>query len=141
MKRELIFTMAVSIMLVLFSGCRMVDDSAPLFWASLEIALGEKYSDNVTVTSNAGVVQEIESDRESSSIKFNINDHDSTSGEDIRAHEYIITFTGANIESGTYIRVVTDDAWSEIDKIYDKDGNEIPFEQGPSVNDYSFTLP
>ena len=58
-----------------------------------------------------------------------------------RAHEYIITFTGANIESGTYIRVVTDDAWSEIDKIYDKDGNEIPFEQGPSVNDYSFTLP
>ena len=63
MKRELIFTMAVSIMLVLFSGCRMVENSTPPFWASLEIALGEKYSDNVTVTSNAGVVQEIESDR------------------------------------------------------------------------------
>ena len=131
--------MAVSV-LVLFSGCRMVDDSAPLFWASLEIALGEKYSDNVTVTSNAGVVQEIESDRESSSIKFNINDHDSTSGEDIRAHEYIITLTGANIESGTYIRVVTDDAWSEIDKIYDKDGNEIPFEPD-DFHVYHFALP
>ena len=55
--------MAVSV-LVLFSGCRMVDDSAPLFWAGFEIALGEKSSDNVTVTINAGVVQEIESDRE-----------------------------------------------------------------------------
>ena len=140
MKRELIFTMAVSIMLVLFSGCRMVDDSTPVFWASLEIVLGEKYSDNVTVTSNAGVVQEIESDRESSSIKFNINDHDSTSGEDIRAHEYIITFTGANIESGTYIRVVTNDIWSEIDKIYDKDGNEIPFEPD-DFHVYHFALP
>ena len=56
MKARLIYMMAVSV-LVLFSGCRMVDNSAPLFWASLEIALGEKYSDNVTVTSNAGVVQ------------------------------------------------------------------------------------
>ena len=81
--------MAVSV-LVLFSGCRMVNNSTPLFWAGFEIALGEKYSDNITVTINAGVVQEIESDRESSSIKFNINDHDSTSGEDIRAHLALI---------------------------------------------------
>ena len=99
MKRELIFTMAVSIMLVLLAGCRMVNNSTPLFWAGFEIALGEKYSDNVTVTINAGVVQEIKLDRESSSIKFKIDDLDSTSGEDIRAHEYIITFTGDNIES------------------------------------------
>ena len=36
--------MAVSV-LVLFSGCRMVENSTPLFWAGFEIALGEKYSD------------------------------------------------------------------------------------------------
>ena len=127
-------------MLVLLAGCRMVNNSTPLFWAGFEIALGEKYSDNVTVTINTGVVQEIKLDRESSSIKFKIDDLDSTSGEDIRAHEYIITFTGDNIESGTYIRVVTDDVWSEIDKIYDKDGNEIPFEPD-DFHVCHFTLP
>lgn len=44
MKARLIYMMAVSV-LVLFSGCRMVENSTPPFWASLEIALGEKYSD------------------------------------------------------------------------------------------------
>ena len=142
MKRKLIFTMAVSIMLVLLAGCRYVENSTVPFWMVLEVSLDDKFSKDITVTTSAGYLTDIGFEEESHSIIIDISEPTTREGIGARVpHEYVITLYGQNIESGTYIRVVTNDIWSEIDKIYDKDGNEIPFEQGPSVNDYSFTLP
>lgn len=142
MKRKLIFTMAVSIMLVLLAGCRYVENSTVPFRMVLEVSLDDKFSKDITVTTSAGHLNDIGFEEESHSIIIDISEPTTREGIGARVpHEYVITLYGQNIESGTYIRVVTNDVWSEIDKIYDKDGNEIPFEQGPSVNDYSFTLP
>ena len=127
---------------VLLAGCRYVENSTVPFRMVLEVSLDDKFSKDITVTTSAGHLNDIGFEEESYSIIIDISEPTTREGIGARVpHEYVITLYGQNIESGTYIRVVTNDVWSEIDKIYDKDGNEIPFEQGPSVNDYSFTLP
>ena len=119
-----------------------MENSTVPFWMVLEVSLDDKFSKDITVTTSAGYLNDIGFEEESHSIIIDISEPTTREGIGARVpHEYVITLYGQNIESGTYIRVVTNDIWSEIDKIYDKDGNEIPFEQGPSVNDYSFTLP
>ena len=121
-------------MLVLLAGCRYVENSTVPFRMVLEVSLDDKFSKDITVTTSAGHLNDIGFEEESHSIIIDISEPTTREGIGARVpHEYVITLYGQNIESETYIRVVTNDVWSEIDKIYDKDGNEIPFEQGPSV--------
>lgn len=50
---------------------------------------------------------------------------------DMFAHEYIFTLTSNSVLSqypdGYQLKVVSNDTWSNVAKIYDKDGKEIPF--------------
>lgn len=47
------------------------------------------------------------------------------------AHAYVLTMTSSSVLSqypdGYPLKVVSNDGWTEVAKIYDKDGKEIPF--------------
>ena len=107
----------------------------------MTINMGDKFSENIAITADKGnIAANVVYDSEMSAVQAMLSDFDSTKNGPRSSHEYTLSITGSNIGSAITIRIVTDDQWYGLSKIYDVAGNEIDFNSNQSNTEIEFSL-
>lgn len=118
----------------MFSGYkrpRIIDEGYP-YGFTLYIHLSD-FSDDVKVSLPKYCTTEVTYNKEKSLVIVNLSDPSARTNrkEEYFAHAYVLTMTSSSVLSqypdGYPLKVVSNDGWTEVAKIYDKDGKEIPF--------------
>lgn len=129
--------------LLFLTGCKEpIMDSHPLFFFNLDIHLSN-YSDDILVKSDKGRMEKITFNDAENIVSFRFNDPESTFPKGSLIQEYVFTLSSNSTLSkypdGYNIKVVTNDRWTGVDKIYNNEGEEIPFIVDP-VNAYKLSI-
>ena len=118
-------------------------DTAPLFHVSSYIHLN-KIADDITVELNQGIINMIKLGEDEPHIYIQFSDPASLSQNNrIGSKEYILTITSKTVlptyPLGYKIKIVSNELWTDVSKIYDSLDNEILFTRN-NINEITLKI-